>query len=109
MTWSASVIASVVVAEDWRDDAAGRVRAFGWALLAILIDLLFLGGIVVLNWAAQHFIFDQLKLHGSANFLLKTLEWTLAIATIGSVLSYVARDTLTVMARPWRRNPSDET
>jgi len=72
-------------------------------LLAVMIDLVFLGGVIFLNWAAQHFIFDRIDLHGSANITLDILEWTFAIGTVGTVLGYVIHDTVIAIARPWKQ------
>jgi hypothetical protein len=76
---------------------------FARVLLAVSADLLFLGGVVLLNWAAQHWVFERFELHGSSKFALTVLEWALTVSTLGTVLSFLARDTVVALLRPWRR------
>jgi hypothetical protein len=66
-------------------------------------DLVFLGGVVLLNWFAQYCVFDRFTLHGSAQITFVVLEWTFCIATVVPVISFVAFDSYIALMRPWRK------
>lgn len=73
-------------------------------LATLVVDSLFLAGVILINYAVQHFVADKLKLGGSAKMAVETLEWILAVATVVPVIAYVVNDTAVAVARPFRRH-----
>ena len=91
------------VTSDRIHDVVTRAATLTTVLLALMIDLVFLGGVVFLNWVAQHLVFERVDLHGTASITFDVLEWTFTCGTVGTVLGYVLHDTVIAIARPWRR------
>lgn len=79
-----------------------RAEVFGRAFLAVAIDLIFVGGVVLLNWAAQKWVFERLVLHGSVKALFVVLEWAFTISTMATVIGYLIHDCFVAIVRPWR-------
>jgi hypothetical protein len=81
-----------------------RAQVLSAALLTILVDLSFLGGVAVLNWLAQRYIFDRFTLEGTADIAFDILKWCFTLATLTAVSSFLVRDTFIAIARPWHRD-----
>jgi len=81
------------------DDLANRLRLFVSQVLSVFIDMLFLGGWVVVNWGAHRFVFASFPLEATDTFVLHIVQLVFAVSTFFPVLVYIVVDLLSVTLR----------
>jgi hypothetical protein len=80
-------------------ELGNRLYVFALQFLSIIIDSLFLGGCVVINWTADRYIFARFPLQGINSVTLQTLEGVFSISTFFTVLVYVIVDMIGIYRR----------
>jgi hypothetical protein len=81
------------------EDLAGRLKLFIIQVLSVLIDSLFLGGWVLINWGTDTFVFASFPLRDPDKFVLNIVQIVFAVATFFPVVAYIAVDLTSVMLR----------
>jgi hypothetical protein len=81
-----------------------RLKVFGMALLATVIDLLFVAGWILLHELADIWLFSRLgRLPGVEFYVVTAFEYLMAGSTGLLVSVYIIRDLMTSVRRIWGR------
>ena len=66
-------------------------------LVTIFVDLVFLAGVVGLNFVANRYLFDRFELSGPTSLVAEILQWAFLLATTTVAISSLAGDLLGVV------------
>lgn len=82
--------------------ARERTLVLGAALVTIVVDSLFLAGVGAMNWGVSNLVFARMTTEGTTELSLQVLEWAFTVSTLATVVSYIVRDLVVGMVKPWR-------